>query len=92
MEHDLTQDHARHSVAEHKELDDFIKRLDDYDMSSWQWLQTARELRDRLVLHVDEEEKEIFAVAGKALAADEKSTLSTDYESDMDRRRDIIGA
>ena len=87
MEHDLTQDAARHSVAEHKELDDFVEQLDDYDMSGSQWLQTARELRERLLHHLDEEEKEVFPVAGKALGDDEKDTLATDYESDMERRR-----
>ncbi|MGA9277405.1 hemerythrin domain-containing protein [Ilumatobacter sp.] len=87
MEHDLTQDAARHSVAEHKELDDFVEQLEGYDMSGPQWLQTARELRERLLHHLDEEEKEVFPVAGKALAVDDKTSLATDYESDMERRR-----
>lgn len=91
MEHDLTQDAARHSVAEHKELDDFVEQLDGYDMSGAQWLQTARELRERLLHHLSEEEQEIFPVAGKALADDEKDTLANEYESDMERRRNGDG-
>jgi len=87
MEHDLTQDAARHSVAEHKELDDFIEQLDGYDMSGSQWLQTARELEERLLHHLDEEEREVFPVAGKALSDAEKSSLGEDYDADMDRRR-----
>jgi len=89
MENDMTQDAARHSVAEHKELDDFIERLDEYDMSGSQWLQTARELGERLVHHLDEEEVEVFPVAGKALTEDEKTSLATDYEADMARRRSM---
>ncbi|WP_040494478.1 hemerythrin domain-containing protein [Ilumatobacter nonamiensis] len=87
MEHDLTQDAARHSVAEHKELDDFVEQLEGYDMSGPKWLPTAQELCHRLLHHLDEEEKEVFPVAGKALADDEKETLATDYEADMERRR-----
>jgi len=87
MEHDLTQDAARHSVAEHKELDDFIEQLDGYDMSGSQWLQTAKELEERLLHHLDEEEREVFPVAGKALSDAEKSSLGEDYDADMDRRR-----
>lgn len=88
MQHDLTQDNARHSVAEHKELDDFIEQLEGYDMSAPQWLVTARELAHRLVHHLDEEEREVFPVAGKALSDTEKTELAKDYRADMDRHLD----
>jgi hemerythrin-like domain-containing protein len=87
MESDTTQDQARHSVAEHQELDEFLDQLSSYDMSAPQWLQTARELRDRLVHHLDEEEREVFPVAGKVLDDSEKPTLAAAYEADMSRRR-----
>lgn len=87
MEHDLTQDKARHSVAEHKELDDFIEQLDGYDMGGSQWLQTAKELAHRLTHHLDEEEQEVFQLAGKALSDGEKASLADDYDADMQRRR-----
>ena len=87
MEYDLTQEHARHSVAEHKEIDDFIEQLDGYDMSGPQWIQTARELADRLLHHLEEEEKEVFPVAGKALSDADKTSLAEEYRSDMDRRK-----
>lgn len=86
LEHDLTQEHARHSIAEHKELDDFIEQLEGYDMSSSQWLMTAKELAHRLEHHLDEEEREIFPVAGKALSNDDKASLAGEYREDMDRR------
>ncbi len=88
MEHDLTQDNARHSVAEHKELDDFIEQLESYELSAPQWLITARDLADRLTHHLDEEEREVFPVAGKALSDDEKLELATDYRADMARHLD----
>jgi len=85
MQVDMTQDNARHSVAEHKELDDLVEQLNDYDMSSSQWLITARELAHRLEHHLDEEEIEVFPVAGKALNDEDKLTLAASYRADMDR-------
>jgi hemerythrin superfamily protein len=87
MEHDVTQEAARHSVAEHKELDDYIEQLDGYDMSSSQWLQTARHLAERLLHHLDEEEKEVYPVAGRVLTDAEKTGLGSEYVEDMERRR-----
>lgn len=87
MEHDVTQEAARHSVAEHKELDDFIEKLDETDMSSSAWLSTAKNLQERLFHHLDEEETEVFPVAGRVLGEDEKDSLGSDYETDMERRK-----
>lgn len=86
MDHDVTQEHARHSVAEHHELDEYIEQLEERDMSSPQWLPTARDLVDRLTHHLDEEEAEIFPVAGRALTETAKTSLGTDYREDHDRR------
>ena len=85
MEDDLTQEKARHSVAEHKELDDFIEQLEGYDFSASQWLITAREMAHRLEHHLDEEEREVFPVAGKALDDAQKTALAVDYRADMAR-------
>ncbi len=85
IEHDVTQEHARHSVSEHKELDDFIKDLDSYEMTAPQWLLTAKELKHRLLHHLDEEEKEIFPLAGKVLVDDSKDRLADAYAEDMER-------
>jgi hemerythrin-like domain-containing protein len=87
MEHDMTQDAARHSVSEHKELDDFVEQLDGYDMTGPQWIQTAEELCERLLHHLEEEEKEIFPVAGKVLSTSEKTSLADEYRADMERRK-----
>ena len=87
MEDDLTQDKARHSVSEHKELDDFVEQLEGYDMSGSQWIQTAKDLAHRLTHHLDEEEREVFQMAGKALTEQQKRDLATKYADEMDRRR-----
>ncbi len=38
IEHDKSQEQARHSIAEHHEIDELIKKLDETDMSSSAWL------------------------------------------------------
>jgi hypothetical protein len=88
MESDLTQDEARHSVAEHKELDDFVETLQDYDRSAPAWLQTARDLEHRLTHHLDEEEHEVFQLAGKALTESQKADLASEYRAMMQEKLD----
>ncbi len=87
LEHDLTQDKARHSVAEHKELDDHLEELEATDRSSSAWLATAKTLAERLVHHLDEEEHEVFQLAGKALTDHAKRDLAGEYRREMERRR-----
>lgn len=87
MGDDRTQEKARHSVAEHKELDDLVERLEAYDPAGPHWLVTARELEHRLVHHLDEEENEVFQLAGKVLTEDQKTELAGAYEDAMAARR-----
>lgn len=86
IDFDLTQEKGRHSVAEHKELDDFIEDLDKTEMSSSAWLITAKKLRDRLIHHLDEEEHEVFQMAGKVLSEKQKSQLAQLYFAEMNER------
>jgi hemerythrin-like domain-containing protein len=87
MQDDLTQEKARHSVAEHHEMDELIEKLEGYDLGASQWLVTYRELHHMVHHHLDEEEQEIFQVAGKALSASAKTSLAVDYEREMHRQR-----
>lgn len=87
MEHDATQEKARHSVAEHHELDELIEELESTDRSSSGWLAAAKHLRERLTHHLDEEEHEVFQMAGKVLTATEKNDLAASYNGEMNRQR-----
>ena len=64
---ELTDD-ARHSVAEHKELDDLIGELVEMDMSSPGWLTKFKTLRHEYEHHIDEEEEEMFPAADEELS------------------------
>ena len=87
MEFDLTQEKARHSVAEHHELDELVETLEETDMSSSSWLNTAKELHERLTHHLDEEEQEVFQMAGKVLTETQKTELAPSYRGEMNRQR-----
>lgn len=80
---DLGADKARHSVAEHKELDDLIEDLEEMEMSSPHWLPKAKTLCERLTHHLDEEEHEVFQIAGKVLSDEQKTKLGSAYRRDM---------
>lgn len=61
---DLQED-GRHSVAEHKEIDDLLGALQKTDMDDASWNAQFEELRHRYQHHIDEEEEEMFPAAEK---------------------------
>lgn len=85
MEHDITQEKTRHSVAEHNDIDECIRKLEETDYSSPAWVSYAKKLHELVNHHLDEEEQQVFQLAGKALTEQEKTTLATDYRQEMDR-------
>lgn len=87
MKDDHTQEKARHSIAEHHEMDEMVEELATTDMSSPHWLAVAKKLQDQLHHHLDEEEQEVFQQAGKALSDEQKSSLATAYHQLMEEQR-----
>ncbi|MCZ4407450.1 hemerythrin domain-containing protein [Cryomorphaceae bacterium 1068] len=81
---DLTQDKARHSVAEHHEIDELLEKLDNTEMDNSAWLSTAEKLKERVLHHLAEEEHEVFQMAGKALENSEKIKLGESYREMME--------
>lgn len=87
FEYDMTQDHARHGVAEHHTLDDLVAKLEESEMSSSAWLTYAKQLKEEVYHHLDEEKHTIFQLAGKVLEADKKQSLGDEYRSYMNEER-----
>ncbi len=75
------RDDARHSVSEHKEIDDFLGELSEIDMASGAWLTRFKAMRDRYEHHIDEEEEEMFPSAAKDLSAKETARLAEIFEA-----------
>ena len=83
LKDDMTQEKSRHSIAEHHQLDEFIEQLDSTPMDSPQWLKIAKDLRHKLLHHLEEEERQIFQLAGKVLTSAEKKELAEHYRNLM---------
>lgn len=87
IDSDLTQEKARHSIAEHHEMDELIEELENTDYSSPHWVATAKKLHEQVHHHLDEEEQEVFQLAGKALNETQKNTLGQNYRKAMEVNR-----
>ena len=87
IEKDLTQEKARHSVAEHHEMDELVEQLEDTEMDASNWLKIAKDLEHQLIHHLDEEEHEVFQMAGKALSEKQKTDLATSYNKQIEENR-----
>lgn len=75
------RDDARHSVSEHKEIDDFLGELAEIETASGAWLAKFKEMRHRYEHHIDEEEEEMFPAAAKELSGAEEARLARIFET-----------
>ena len=79
------QDDGRHSVAEHKEIDDLLGELQGADLDEAAWNAQFSELRHRYEHHIDEEEEEMFPEAEKEFSAAKAKELGAIF----DRRKPV---
>ena len=71
---------ARHSVSEHKEVDDYLGELLDLEFGSPEWDEKFGEMRHRYEHHIDEEEEEMFPSAADKLSDEEEARLAQIFE------------
>ncbi|WP_371397483.1 hemerythrin domain-containing protein [Fretibacter rubidus] len=90
METKSGQPEARHSVAEHKELDDLMQELNETDMSSPAWLATFKKLRHDYEHHMEEEENEIFAQAKKSIGDKVDGSIAEKFKKRKAKERDLV--
>ena len=81
------RDDARHSVSEHKEVDDMLGELVETEMSSSGWLTRFKTMQHRYLHHSDEEEEEMFRAASKDLDAATKARLAAVFEKCKPKER-----
>jgi hypothetical protein len=70
-----TTEETRHSVAEHQEIQELLNDLAATPMSSGAWLTKFRELRERYLHHIDEEEAENFPDYARYLTEDDEAYM-----------------
>ena len=90
LNNDLTQEKARHGIAEHHEMDELIEALEQTEPTSSGWLTQAKHLAHRIHHHLDEEEHEFFQLAGKVFNENEKITLAQEYIDERDEALDSV--
>ncbi|HTG37970.1 hemerythrin domain-containing protein [Sphingomonas sp.] len=83
------RDEARHSVAEHKEIDDFFDEMADLDVTSDEWKSKFDEMRHRYEHHIDEEEEDMFPAAADELGDEEVSQLAEVFEKRKPRELEL---
>ena len=84
------QPEARHSVAEHKEIDDMLEELNEIDFSSPAWLPKFKEMRHRYEHHIEEEEQDIFPVAKNVLGKDGNEKFGSAFEKRKDAELELV--
>ncbi|MBD3862475.1 hemerythrin domain-containing protein [Olleya marilimosa] len=84
ISNDMMQEKARHGIAEHHEIDELLEQLDDTDYSSSAWLKIAKDLKEKVEHHLEDEEHTFFQLAGKVFNEQQKKALAKDYRSYMD--------
>jgi DNA mismatch repair ATPase MutS len=83
---------SRHALSEHHEIEELIDDLSVRDKSGADWLQTAKELSEKVRHHLKEEEKKFFKVAGRILDERQKELLAKRYQKDVVRMRRKLAA
>jgi iron-sulfur cluster repair protein YtfE (RIC family) len=76
---DLRED-ARHSVSEHKEVDDMLGELVEMGMGASGWRAKFEEMRHRYLHHIDEEEEDMFPAAAKGLTKEAEERITKVFE------------
>lgn len=75
---DLRED-AQHSVAEHKEIDDYLEELQERPFNGPGWRETFANLKKRYLHHIEEEEEEMFPDAAAELTDEEELKLAATF-------------
>lgn len=78
---------ARHGMAEHHEMDEVMKKLDDTEIDTDTWFTLAEELCNKVEHHLEDEEEDFFKKAKKIYSASEAEELAKEYEQEMSEYR-----
>lgn len=86
------RDDARHSVSEHKEVDDLIGEMMDLDFGGDEWEEKFHHMRHRYLHHIEEEEDEMFPAASKELDDKTEDELAEVYEERKPKELELAKA
>jgi len=84
---EMMQDKARHGIAEHHEIDELVEKLENTEFSSSSWLKIAKDLKEKVEHHLEDEEQKFFQLSGKVLSEEQKKELAKDYSTYVKEHR-----
>jgi hemerythrin superfamily protein len=70
---------AQHSVAEHKEIEDYLEKLQKMTAGSEEWSACFAHMKHRYTHHIDEEEEEMFPAAADELDCETQAELAETF-------------
>ncbi len=76
-----TREYARHAAADHHDIDEAIKKVEETDFGSTGWLACFRALKETYLDHIKEEEETIFPDAKKDLGEAKAVELKDAYNA-----------
>ncbi|TXD48205.1 hemerythrin domain-containing protein [Polaribacter sp. IC073] len=83
ISNDMMQEKARHGIAEHHEIDALIVQLEETAYDSSAWLKLAKDLKEKVEHHLEDEEHQFFQLSGKVFSESEKKSLAKAYRDYM---------
>lgn len=86
------QEDGRHSVAEHKEIDDLLGELQEIDMATGAWLIKFKDMRHRYEHHIEEEEEEMFPAAEKEFSKAKAQELGAKFDRRKPKELEVAQA
>ena len=79
MDIEASAHRASHSVEEHRTIEEIIDQLDHLGFDQPSWLVTLKRLVHISTHHLDEEERELFPLAGRVLSDTAKADCTARY-------------
>lgn len=90
MQETWGQDTARHSVSEHKEMDEMLDELNEMDMSSPGWLTRFKTMKHDYEHHIEEEENEVFTRAKKVVGEEDNDSYGQRFLDRKEKERGLV--
>lgn len=87
IEIDRTQDDARHGIAEHHEIEELVEQVEEAEFDSSSWLKHAKNLADKVLHHLEEEEQDYFPKANEVLSDEQAKEMGDQYLNAMNDAR-----
>lgn len=87
IDSEMMQEKARHGIAEHHEIDELVEQLEETDYDSSGWLKIAKNLKEKVEHHLEDEEHKFFQLSGKVLSEEQKENLAKTYMDYMKSNR-----